>query len=250
MSGMRSWRFISDASGSAAWNMAVDEALYLEADVPTLRLYSWEHPAWSLGYRQPVPEWIGRCLELGVEAVRRVTGGGSVLHYDDLTYSITLPAEAPGFLETRDGAFNWIQKILLSGIHEFGLDAEPSVEEPGADRAEFCFARSTGNEIAIVGTKFVGSAQRRGRHGLLQHGSIRLCEDRELYRQLTGSDPGPSARLMGIDRELLKKALFGAFASAVNNEYQWCSLSDAERNCAQGRVRLRDQDPLGRVDFL
>jgi lipoate-protein ligase A len=42
-----------------------------------------------------------------------------------------------------------------------------------------CFAAISRYELSATGRKLVGSAQKRGRHSLLQHGSIPLSMDRE-----------------------------------------------------------------------
>ena len=59
---MAAWRLLRDPPGSAAWNMSVDEALlcHVEQAGPVLRLYRWERPGVSLGYRQPPPAWLSR----------------------------------------------------------------------------------------------------------------------------------------------------------------------------------------------
>src|SRR5262252_2174086 len=75
---------------SAAMNMSIDEALLEAATVPTIRFYRWRSPALSFGY-------FGKFSDIAIYAaerdlVRRWTGGGIVLHGDDLTYSIMIPA--------------------------------------------------------------------------------------------------------------------------------------------------------------
>ncbi|MEE9488937.1 MAG: lipoate--protein ligase family protein, partial [Thermoplasmata archaeon] len=75
--------------------MALDEAI-LEARRdgrvrPTLRLYGWSPPAVSIGYFQRLDEEVhtGTCEDLGIDVVRRITGGGAVLHDKEVTYSVT-----------------------------------------------------------------------------------------------------------------------------------------------------------------
>ncbi len=53
----------------------------------------------------------------------------------------------------------------------------------GRDPA-FCFARTGAFEIEVGGKKLVGSAQRRSRRALLQHGSIPLDGDQSLLAEL------------------------------------------------------------------
>src|SRR4051794_16451877 len=83
---------------SAALNMAVDEALLASTATPTLRFYRWRGPSLSFGY-------FGRYTEVAAqseerEVVRRWTGGGTVAHGDDLTYSLIVPRADPLFLQS------------------------------------------------------------------------------------------------------------------------------------------------------
>src|ERR1043166_2679925 len=83
---------------SAAMNMAIDEALLESAAVPSIRFYCWQSPALSFGY-------FGKFADVAIYAnkrdlVRRWTGGGIVLHEDDLTYSIVIPAADQAFTES------------------------------------------------------------------------------------------------------------------------------------------------------
>ena len=183
---VRPWRLLLDPPASAAWNMSLDEAL-LECALeqpPTLRFYTWSEPSVSLGYRQAVPAWLERCERLSVPVVRRVSGGGAVLHAGDLTYAVITPLsvrELPGDLR---GSYEWIRNVLVDGLRAAGLDVQPSCAETGAERLALCFAGATGLEIELERVKLVGSAQRRTRWGFLQHGSIRLADDSALYEAL------------------------------------------------------------------
>jgi lipoate-protein ligase A len=80
------FRLIPFCQAGAAENMAIDEALFREAaglrSPPTLRLYGWLKPTISLGRFQDARREIDReaCRRLGIEVVRRPTGGKTVLH--------------------------------------------------------------------------------------------------------------------------------------------------------------------------
>ena len=71
--------------------MALDEVLMGSAnyDIPILRLYGWQPPAVSIGYFQSMDEEVDvkKCKQMGIDVVRRITGGGAVLHESELTYS-------------------------------------------------------------------------------------------------------------------------------------------------------------------
>ncbi len=108
------WRLIYDANGhaftfaplSASMNMAVDEAIAISypESKPTIRFYTWEKPAVSIGYFQrimPVIDWLNHKPPIppfgkgGINIVRRPTGGGIVLHGSDLTYSVVISTPTP-----------------------------------------------------------------------------------------------------------------------------------------------------------
>src|SRR5215468_6420236 len=166
---------------SAAMNMAIDEALVEAAVVPTIRFYRWRSPALSFGY-------FGKFSDLAIYAserdlVRRWTGGGIVLHEDDLTYSIVIPARDQAFAESSIVIYESIHRSLcaaLNGVGERALGAElvePDrirfANQPGVNsEACHCFANPVPADVVINGRKVAGAAQRRTRRGLLQQGSI------------------------------------------------------------------------------
>jgi lipoyl(octanoyl) transferase len=179
------WRLLVDAPSSGAWNMAVDEVL-LEgvatgASPPTLRFYQWKPACLSLGYFQPfdVVDLDG-CRALGVEVVRRPTGGRAILHDRELTYSVALPASVLG----QDGgvlpSYYRLSLALRDGLSRLGIPATLAPEAAASrssDHGPICFDRPSAHEILLQGRKLVGSAQMRRGAALLQHGSI-LIEPR------------------------------------------------------------------------
>ena len=225
--------------------MAVDEALLIHCALgPTLRLYTWERPSISLGYRQKPGDWLERAQALDIECVRRVTGGGTVLHGLDLTYAVAAPRGLPGVPDDMRGSYTWVRECLLQGLRAAGMCAAPSPPAPRrAARAELCFSASTGLEIDGAEAKLVGSAQRRTRSGFLQHGSIRYQDDSALARRVFGESPAgrpgpaPAARV-------LQDALIGAFDAAVPGGLRLGALRDSERLLAQQRAHARRASPL------
>ena len=243
--GPRAWRLFQDGPGDAAWNMSVDEALLLGAPdaPPALRLYTWREPSVSLGLRQAEPPWLERCEALGVPVVRRVTGGGAVLHAGDLTYSVVAPLAAPELPGDLRGSYEWIRARLIRGLELAGLAAERSSARAGADRLELCFAGATGYEVELDGEKLVGSAQRRGGRAFLQHGSIRLADDSVLYRAIAGESPR-APKPPQIDPEALRLALVASFAEALRHPLALAELSAREHGIAVERTSVRRRRPL------
>src|ERR1700716_2604382 len=117
------------ASRSAALNMAIDEALLENVTEPTVRFYHWDHPALSFGYFGRFTEVATHSIER--DLVRRWTGGGIVLHGDDLTYSIVIPANDSMFEESSMSIYESVHQALCAAIVATGQHA---VVAAGADR--------------------------------------------------------------------------------------------------------------------
>ncbi len=162
--------------------MAVDEAVSIAVREgrarPTVRAYTWQPAAVSLGYGQRLSDEINvyRCREYGIDVVRRQTGGRVVLHASELTYSVIAPESHPSIGETAYETYRRISEVLQAALEEAGIPAElaasPTVTPEGPGGA--CFTYAARFELVVDGRKIVGSAQRRARGVVLQHGSILL----------------------------------------------------------------------------
>lgn len=178
------WRLIIGSEADGATNMAVDQAI-VEAVIegsspPTLRFYAWSPPCLSLGRSQPLSDVdLGACRAAGVDVVRRPTGGRSILHTDELTYSVALlqtDARAEGgVLE----GYRRLSEGLLAGLQRLGVAAIQAMgrRKPQAEPTAICFETPADYEITVDDRKLVGSAQWRARGGVLQHGTLPLCGD-------------------------------------------------------------------------
>jgi lipoate-protein ligase A len=180
---MRQWRLIYDNPTGGMDNMAVDDAILqaVSADMapPTLRLYAWSHLCLTLGRGQKSTDVdFQRVAELGWEVVRRPSGGTAVLHEDELTYSLALPAShALARVDIVEG-YRQISHALLAGLRLLGLAARADrmVSRP-AMNSPVCFDIPSHYEVTVRGRKLVGSAQVRRKAGVLHHGSIPLDGD-------------------------------------------------------------------------
>lgn len=178
------WRLIVDGEADGATNMAVDEAILTGVidgtSLPTLRFYAWSPPCLSLGRGQALAEAdLAACRAAGVDLVRRPTGGRSILHTDELTYSVSLlqtdPRAKGGIVE----GYRRLSEGLLAGLRRLGVDARQAVghEQGGGEPTAVCFETPSHYEITVAGRKLVGSAQSRVRGGVLQHGTVPLSGD-------------------------------------------------------------------------
>lgn len=183
------WRLIPPLVAPGALHMAIDAWLLDQhlhhGHPPTLRFYTWDPPAISLGFsqRRNVPEhwysltWRGQPIDV----VQRPTGGRGVLHQGDLTYALI----TSGVSGNRDQAYRHLCQFLIQGWGQLGLDlhfgsaSRPDLISPN------CFGLSTAADLVTsTGLKWIGSAQLRRGPAILQHGSMRLHPDPDLYEQV------------------------------------------------------------------
>jgi lipoyl(octanoyl) transferase len=186
------WRLICDPPLPGEVNMKRDLGLMAEVAAgkapPTFRLYRWSPPALSLGRFQKEEEVVDReaCRRLGVDLVRRPTGGRAVLHHRELTYSITIPENHRLIPKGVIEAYRLINQGILTTFKQLGIDAsQAGAAERGAGLAPgSCFDTASAYEVRVKDKKVVGSAQLRRDGVLLQHGAILLELSLDLYRQL------------------------------------------------------------------
>ncbi len=176
-------RIILDPPATGSWNMAVDQALLESTNLTgqvTIRFYAWEEPTLSLGYFQNSIERMGHQASLGCPLVRRSTGGGAILHDQEITYSLCLPCAQRWSIATED--LYWIvHRSLCSLLNDQKIDAKLFSDETAqpprkesAPKSFLCFQRRSPGDLILDGHKIAGSAQRRKKGALLQHGSLLL----------------------------------------------------------------------------
>ncbi|HCL31897.1 MAG TPA: lipoate--protein ligase family protein [Candidatus Latescibacteria bacterium] len=243
---MSSLRFVHTGAMSAALNMAVDDVLLDAARAgagPILRTYHWQPPAVSLGYGQRVDEAIDveACRALGLDLVRRTTGGRAVLHWNELTYSFHCAVgEGPAAHPLHESS-RILGECLADGLRRFGVDAKiERGSSPAHGRSGACFASTARWELTCGGRKLVGSAQRRTRGALLQHGSILVgAEHLQLADLLPESSPAESPLMLAsthlaecvagaVDTDALASCLAQAFADRLDLSTQERTLTDME----------------------
>lgn len=192
---MNTARLIIDEPADGVWNMAVDQALLQSAedsDQITLRLYRWSRPTLSLGYFQKYEDRKLHAGSLDCDVVRRKTGGGAILHDSELTYSLAVPRRHR-WSQENEQLYDLVHQAIIGQLTGIGLNAHLFGEtETGCDetlaidgqvatidaKAFLCFERRTSGDVVCGGWKIVGSAQRRLRSSLLQHGSILLTRSK------------------------------------------------------------------------
>jgi len=239
--------------------MGVDEALLQacaagEDGFPCVRFYAWEPPTLSLGVHQEAasatePEALGA---MGVDLVRRLTGGRAVLHDRELTYTVVGRSREGPLKGSVMTAYRAISEALVAGLARLGVAAELSAGDPpvGFGSSEPCFARISPCEIQASGSKLIGSVQLQRSGCLLQHGSIPVRVDPDRLARATRA-PEPLALrgledILGrpIDAAELADALAKGFEERFTTILQPGSLTPQEETSAAHLAKTRYQDPL------
>jgi len=202
-------RLIIDAPATGSWNMAVDQAVLETADEtgqPTLRFYQWSEPTLSLGYFQSVHDRGQHPASQRCPLVRRASGGGAIVHDREITYSLCLPS-INRWSEANEAVYALVHQAVVEILAEQKITAHRFVENAGADETApwhrleenslvrqdseqsqqpislprrsirppkpfLCFQRHHPGDVLIGENKLLGSAQRRRRNAMLQHGSL------------------------------------------------------------------------------
>jgi lipoate-protein ligase A len=194
------WRLLDTGPADAFTNMAVDEAILehraAEGGPSTVRFYSWSPTALSLGYGQPIDAGIDleQCRALGIDVVRRPTGGRAVLHDREVTYSAVIRADDPRVASGVLASYLTISLALIRGLAYLGISAEllplrRGPLPPSKETSPVCFATPSSFEVAVRGRKIIGSAQRRAHGVVMQHGSIPLSWDLDTMCAVFGVAP-------------------------------------------------------------
>lgn len=172
-------KLIVDPAAAGAWNMGLDEMLMeraAEHGDATLRFYEWSPATLSLGYFQNAAERAIHAASSTCPLVRRSSGGGAILHDRELTYSISSPTAHP-LAADAETLYRRVHGLLLEVLAEFGIAAELNEQALVRIGGEpfLCFERRAVGDVVMKGFKICGSAQRRRRGAVLQHGSILLA---------------------------------------------------------------------------
>jgi lipoate-protein ligase A len=195
-----SWQLWVDETARPGWsNMSIDMALLDQAEQQAeswLRLYRWEPGCLSFGRHEPASRRYDaeRIRRLGLDAVRRPTGGRAVWHESELTYAVACPYSR--FPSLRD-AYLEIHRLLAEALRSVGIEAvlAPRIRTAALDSGA-CFSQPAGGEVLVDGRKVIGSAQLRRGSALLQHGSILLRDDQHRVGDLVqGGSGAPSSAL-------------------------------------------------------
>jgi lipoate-protein ligase A len=237
------------------FNMAADRWLLdqVVADPergPILRFYGWQQTTLSLGYHQSPIDSSGTLAKLGISSIRRPTGGRAVLHQAsadqaELTYSLIVPGLP---YRSRRQAYAHLCQILWHGLNRLGIHLDP-LEAPAAPERDkmsrsyhhcvSCFATSTAADLTHQQAKIIGSAQLWKQGVVLQHGSLLLQPNLELWEQVLPSSTSKVKGVMDIapqplDQKQLIKSLSESAAELLDVTWQQEDWLQHEREKING----------------
>ncbi|ARO15199.1 lipoate---protein ligase [Ketogulonicigenium robustum] len=154
------WQIIDGAPESPAMHLALDDVLAREVAAgrrkPTLRFWQWDRPAIIIGNFQSLSNEVD--LEaadaLGIQTVRRVTGGGAMFVEPGsaITYSLYAPESLVSDLDFA-GSYAFLDSWVLKALNALGVDA---------------FYKPL-NDITSAKGKIGGAAQKRYSGGVVLH---------------------------------------------------------------------------------
>ncbi len=184
----RTFRLLKFSVHCAAENMAIDEAifrLYTDSEQDTIRFYSWNPSAVSIGKHQSVNEEVNleNLEKLGFDYVRRITGGGSVFHdgNGELTYSIVTNNKYLTF-KVLDASYYELSHMVFHPLEKLGL--------------EFDYNKIHCPSIFTGGKKISGNAQARSGDTILQHGTLLINYRPEIMYSVLKARPNRSTESM------------------------------------------------------
>lgn len=191
---MQTWRLLPFETYDGYTNMAIDEILMnrvISHQSPnTLRFFCWNPSTATIGKNQSLSAEIDTkfALEHEIQVVRRITGGGAVLHdkRNEITYSvITHLSDIPRVLDSPRVYDQSIPPRYVSILEALAQGLE-SIGYPIDVGAIHCPALMT------QGKKISGNAQAISNNVLLQHGTILLDVDPEFMYSVLKAPEGVS----------------------------------------------------------
>lgn len=167
------WRLRVDGALPGFENMRIDEEI-LEAQrakgaLPVLRFFRWKEPTLSFGRLQDAAS--AQAEAAGAAVVRRPTGGGMVLHRDDLSFSLAWRRDHPVFPRCLGDVYRMVHEAAQAALKDAGADTQ--LQPPGPARAPgVCFSEPVEHDLMRNGRKILGGAIRATAWGRLYQGNL------------------------------------------------------------------------------
>lgn len=189
------WRLLPERSLSPLMNTALDEVLterVIAGSPPVLRFWRWSSPAVIVGRSQSIANEVDleAATAMGIQLVRRMTGGGAMLlqPHGAITYSLYASEACVAGLNLRQ-SYEVCDSWVIRGLRSLGVDAH----------------HVPLNDIACREGKIGGAAQARRRGVVLHHTTLAY-----------DMNPGEMVKVLRIGREKLKDKAVSSAAKRVS----------------------------------
>jgi lipoate-protein ligase A len=234
------WQILPIEPAAPSMNLALDEELTLRVGAdyrpPTLRFWSWTSECIVLGRFQSVQNevQIENANRLGVEIVRRISGGGAMFIEPEgaITYSLYAPMEIAAGMSFAE-SYTFFDSWVINALRSLGIDA--------------WYAPL--NDITSANGKIGGAAQARRGGAILHHTTmayqmniprmlevLRIGQEKLSDKGIRSADKrvAPLAQQTGLTRQQIIDHLIATFAATV--DLQRGEVTAEERDGAAKRV--------------
>ncbi len=161
---------INDIPRKGCMNIALDEFFLIkEPFEDVFRFYKWTSPAYTIGYFQKFPE-----KNDDYQVVRRLTGGLSVLHKNDLSYSLIVSDKIWPYIYDQEKTYKTIHETIKKSLEKINIFCDNIGVQTGCAKNYSCVQTLYKDDLLLNGRKIVGSCQRRRGKKILVEGSIHL----------------------------------------------------------------------------
>ena len=208
---------LPDEAFDGPMQMALDETLLRNVVRTTLRIYQWEAPCVSFGYFQKYSEV--KATHPFLPLVRRWTGGGTVEHGWDLTFSLMVPQGVTSRELSPAQFYKILHHALAEAITRFSRMEITIAGDREILSGPACFTSPARDDLMWRGKKILGGAQRRSDGALLYQGSMQGCDE-----------------IMGIKKTAF---LYEDFANSLSNRVNQALLSQTIKREASDLAQQR-----------
>lgn len=235
---MNKWRFIDTGLNNPQWNMSIDEALlshFEQTKLPILRLYQWE-PSLSFGRFSKIADNINieELYKNSIPYVRRITGGGILVHGGEISYTLVLPRTFVSTLGVKK-AYQYLCSFIINFYKNIGLHPQFAIQSNiPCHHSEICLVGNESYDILVQDKKIGANAQRHTKNAILQHGCIPIEIDKIIFSKLflkeSGIEQAQSLSKLGINTKIekLKELLLETFCETFKTELFIDGLNEHE----------------------
>lgn len=163
-------RCVCDVKRDCSTNIALDEVFFVNKNFENIfRFYRWTKPSYTIGYFQKFPK-----KDDNFPVIRRLTGGLSVLHNTDLSYSLIVSDDLWPYIYSQEKTYKIIHDNIKKSLETIEIFCDNINIQTDTAKNYSCITTLYKDDLLLNGKKVVGSCQRRRGKKILVEGSIHL----------------------------------------------------------------------------